>query len=475
MITKTGLNKDNKGVAHAEGVGTEASGIGAHAEGGATKAVGRGAHAEGQMTEACGDAAHAEGNGSLAKGFSAHAEGVSTNALGAASHAEGSGTIAEGEQGSHAEGSGTQAMGESAHAEGRGTVSGGVAAHAEGFLTLAEGEGSHSEGGRAEALGQFAHAEGNATKAEGRGAHAEGSYSIALGSAAHSEGSVTIAIGASSHAEGVESIAAGVAAHSEGAGSEALGMASHAEGLETMASGDFSHSEGKGTNTKGFEGAHIMGKYGDATNDYSWFMANGSDSSNKNISARILNCGDAEFQSVSAYAAGAHLAGMFETVNGKRIDPGYFVTLEGDKIRIAKGTDDYILGITSANPAFLVGSAELYWKDKYQRDDWGMGEYYDMIIPTVTDKDGKLIKLAKVKNLPKVNPKWHRSNNYVPRSQRAEWVAVGLIGTNLVRDVGNCEVDGYCRPNEEGIAEAAREGYRVLKRVGPNQILIFFR
>lgn len=52
---------------------------------------------------------------------------------------------------------------------------------------------------------------------------------------------------------------------------------------------------------------------------------------------------------------------------------------------------------------------------------------------------------------------------------------VGLIGKILVRDDGTCQVNSYCRPNNEGIATATTNGYRVMKRTGPNQILILFR
>ncbi|MFS1512537.1 hypothetical protein VQL36_08890 [Chengkuizengella sp. SCS-71B] len=42
----------------------------------------------------------------------------------------------------------------------------------------------------------------------------------------------------------------------------------------------------------------------------------------------------------------------------------------------------------------------------------------------------------------------------------------------LVRDDGTSEVDGFCKPNAEGIATKAQSGYRVLERTGENQILI---
>ena len=47
-----------------------------------------------------------------------------------------------------------------------------------------------------------------------------------------------------------------------------------------------------------------------------------------------------------------------------------------------------------------------------------------------------------------------------------------MLGKLLVRDDGTCQVNGYCKPNNEGIATAADHGYRVMKRTGPNQVLV---
>lgn len=502
---KIGIDSHKEEVDHGQ-KGSVAGGAFSHAEGGATRAEGKAAHAEGMLTRASGNDSHAEGSGTLAGGTSSHAEGWSTTASGdQGSHAEGVGTTASGDNGSHAEGIDTTAIGESSHSEGTGSISSGDSAHSEGFLTMAGGRASHSEGGRTEAAGQFSHAEGSCCVANGNNAHAEGFQtladnanshtegqgSIALGEASHAEGHQTRAVGPAAHAEGVCSTASGTGAHTEGMETEAVGpaahteglstvavgIASHAEGMETKATGDCSHAEGNATGTKGHKGAHIMGKFGEATADYGWFMANGSDNTNKNISARILNSGDACFSSAAAESSSScsHLAGMFETVDGRRIDPGFFVALVGDKIRRANSSDDYILGVTSASPALLVGSAELRWKGKYLVDEWGRPKCYDMITPTVTDKEGKLIKLAKIEQQPKISPEWNRKKKYVPRSLRPEWIAVGLIGQILLRDDGTCQVDGCCRPNDEGVAAASANGYRVLKRTGPNQIIILFR
>jgi len=54
-------------------------------------------------------------------------------------------------------------------------------------------------------------------------------------------------------------------------------------------------------------------------------------------------------------------------------------------------------------------------------------------------------------------------------------VAVGLVGKILVRDDGTCQVGGYCKPNNEGVATASENGYRVMKRTGQNQVLVLVK
>jgi hypothetical protein len=71
-----------------------------------------------------------------------------------------------------------------------------------------------------------------------------------------------------------------------------------------------------------------------------------------------------------------------------------------------------------------------------------------------------------------VNPDYDGTQSYVPRSQRPEWVAVGLLGKLLARDDGTCRPGGYCRPNAEGVATDSQTGYRVLKRTGIYQVMV---
>ncbi|WP_236883371.1 peptidase G2 autoproteolytic cleavage domain-containing protein [Clostridium botulinum] len=156
------------------------------------------------------------------------------------------------------------------------------------------------------------------------------------------------------------------------------------------------------------------------------------------------------------------------------MDCGYFVTLDGEKICKADESDDYVLGITSATPAVIANSGDLNWKDKYVTDEWGRVLYQDVLVPAVTSKDGRAILPERTESQPVLNPVWDHTREFIPRCKRPEWVAVGLLGKILVRDDGTCQVNRYCRPNKEGIATASRYGYRVMKRIGENQVLVFF-
>lgn len=283
---------------------------------------------------------------------------------------------------------------------------------------------------------------------------AEGFETIASGNGSHAEGHETIASGFASHAEGNDTLASGSASHAEGWLTEASGFASHAQGSNTIANGAFSHTEGLNTSANSLAGVHVMGKYGAANDlEYSWYLANGLSPDLSGIAAKILQNGIGAAD-IGWIGGGADYAEMFETVDGKPIDVGYFVTLVGKKIRKANGKDDYILGVTSANPAVLADGGELRWKGKYVTDEWGRIQYHN--------------------SQPVLNPKWDPTQEYVSRLNRPEWVAVGMIGKLLVRDDGTCQVDGYCRPNDKGIGTASTKGYRVMKRTGPNQILILF-
>ncbi|PGD31637.1 peptidase G2 autoproteolytic cleavage domain-containing protein [Bacillus wiedmannii] len=441
---------------HAEGCGTETNGDCSHAEGCCSVANGDCSHAEGGETVANGDYSHAEGNGTTAGGFASHAEGQNTTAIGFDSHAEGSGTKTNGFA-SHAEGQNTTAIGDSSHAEGNGTTAGEFASHAEGFNTTASAGASH----------------------------VEGFFTTASGFASHAEGQNTTAIGDSSHAEGSGTTASAGASHVEGFFTTASGFASHAEGFSTTVSGFTSHTEGFQTCDNGLIGVHVMGQNGGPNPavdlPFSWYLVNGAAQCDiTGVVAKISNDGSACFDSnvtASAYitSAGAcDYAEMFETIDGQPIDVGYFVTLDGEKIRKANANDDYILGVTSSRPGILADTQDPTCS-KYLLDEWNREIYEEVVKEAIKDGKGNIIVPEHVETRKKVNPNWNPDIPCSSRLTRPEWVAVGLVGKLLVRDDGTCQVNDYCKSNDEGTATASNNGYRVMKRTGPNQIMILVR
>ncbi|MFC4101421.1 peptidase G2 autoproteolytic cleavage domain-containing protein [Paenibacillus xanthanilyticus] len=456
---------------HAEGYLTQSIGPASHAEGGGSAAAGVYAHAEGEATRAPGDNAHAEGFGTAANASSSHAEGYLTQAGGPGSHAEGGGAIASGLY-AHAEGNETRAMGAHSHAEGQITMATGFNAHAEGELTQASGLDSHAEGMETIASGQGAHAEGERNTASGRASHAEGNLNTASGIAAHAEGQRALASGDLSHAEGSQTIASGQGAHAEGLITTASGLAAHAQGALTVADGLFSHAQGLGTQAAGLDGVHVMGRFGIANEEsYSWYLANGNSELELGIAAKILSSGNVKIDGALSTPA-ADYAEMFETADGKPIEPGYFVAFEAEKVRIAQPGDRYIAGVTSARPAIVADSGELRWEGKYVTDEWGRIVYRDEEAPGVLDRQGQTVVPGRRERRPVLNPAWDPTIPYTPRAQRPEWVAVGMLGKLLVRDDGSCQAGRCCVVGEGGIATDSENGYYVLKRTGARQILI---
>jgi hypothetical protein len=312
------------------------------------------------------------------------------------------------------------------------------------------------------------HAEGENTTVSGRYSHVEGNNSLARGEASHAE---------------CNSEASGDYSHAEGGGTIASGFGSHAEGSFTTASGQYSHSAGYYTQAKYAQTA--IGQFSTissasdtsyVTTAEAFMIGNGTSIGARGLAFKVLFNGNT-YADAAYTSTGADYAEYFEWCDGNintedRV--GYFVTLDGDKIRKSTSIDNYILGIVSATPSVVGDNQDDHWQGKYLTDDWGRVQYHNVIIPDELDNEGNIINPEHIEIHPIYNPDWDGSVEYISREKRKEWSAIGMMGKLFVRDDGTCIVDGYCKSNDNGIATSSESGYRVMKRVSENivQILI---
>lgn len=229
-----------------------------------------------------------------------------------------------------------------------------------------------------------------------------------------------------------------------------------------------------------YDGCLVAGSWNHATADYQTvigFNAAPTYKSSENASI-LFNIGNGHEEdgtltqnsamqvdfSGNVYAGGAYktngadYAEYFEWLDGNTKNQdrvGLFVTLDGDKIKLAnKG--DYILGVISANPSIVGNSAELDWHDKYKTDVYGRLIY---------DESHNLI----------LNENYNDTLEYIPRGARKEYSKVGLLGQLVVQDDGTCKINGYCTASANGVATKSDSGYRVIKRIDEIHIKIILK
>ena len=505
----------------AEGFDTTASGESSHAEGSNTTASGSYSHAEGSNTIASEYASHAEGSNTIASEYASHAEGGKTTASGNFSHAEGSRTTASGNF-SHAEGSNTTASGSYSHAEGSNTIAKGESQHVQGKYNIADetsafiiGNGSSDNArsnaakidwnGNLEVAGNLKDGSGNTlnnmmSKTNPTGT---GSFSLnrtagtTIGDYSFAEGSNTIASEYASHAEGSNTIASEYASHAEGGKTTASGNFSHAEGSRTTASGGYSHAEGYCTTADNFA-SHVSGKYnaamttgGDAVNTTgtAFVIGNGTGTSALSNAFSVQYDGTVKAKSTITASTTADYAEFFEWLDKNPNEEdrvGHFVTLDGDKIKIATSEDDYILGIVSGEP-FVLGNGDCdTWNGMYLHDEFRrtMYEPAPKIIEILDNEGNPTGEYEEVEGeyegtRPILNPDYDPTQEYISRFDRVEWSPIGMLGVLAVLHDGTAEVNGYVTVNNEGIATKCtrdiRNSYRVIKKVSDKVVEVIFR
>lgn len=240
---------------------------------------------------------------------------------------------------------------------------------------------------------------------------------------------------------------------------------------ESTASGDYSNAFGKGNLAKHFN--TIFGKWANDSNITGcvessntigdlFAIGNGTSETSKSNAMKLMAKGNLLIMG-EYMTSGADYAEYFEWKDGNQSGTdrrGLFVTTVGNKIKIID-TDitenDYVLGVVSAFPS-IIGNADEDWQGRWLKDEFG-----SFII-----KNGNCVE----------NPLYDPTQKYIPRSERKEWDAIGLKGVLVVRDDGTCEVDGYCKPTNQGIATKSenytKNTYKVIERVSDNLVKIVF-
>ena len=432
---------------------------------------------------------------------------------------------------STAEGHNTTASGDYSHAEGEMTTASALYTHSEGVNTSAVGQGSHAEGSNldqnisneivfedprrveiydevtgnfinitvagSQAFGLNSHAEGCSTLAYGKNSHTEGYHSVAQAKESHAEGSGSEANGTFSHAEGVLTKAKGIASHAEGYTTTANGNVSHAEGYTTTASGTYSHAEGYRTTASNLA-SHVSGKYNAAmttggasgnTTGTAFVIGNGTGTSALSNAFSVHFDGTVKAKSTITASTTADYAEFFEWLDknpNKEDRVGHFVTLDGDKIKIATSEDDYILGIVSGEP-FVLGNGDCdTWNGMYLHDEFRrtMYEPAPKIIEILDNEGNPTGEYKEVEGeyegtRPVLNPDYDKTKQYISRFDRAEWSPVGMLGVLAVLHDGTAEVNGYVTVNNQGIATKCtrdtRNSYRVIKKVSDKVVEVIFK
>jgi hypothetical protein len=388
---------------------------------------------------------------------------------------------------SHAEGSNTKSTGYCSHAEGYNTKSTSYCSHAEGNNTKATGYYSHAEGYNTSANGNYSHAEGCDTSATGFYSHAEGNNTKATGDYSHAEGRNTETYDDCSHAEGYNTKANGYCSHAEGYNTSANGGYSHAEGRDTSANGTSSHAEGYNTIANSYQ--HTSGKYNkefaappsadtqDTDNADAIFVIGYGTSTTRANAFRVSSGGKCRGAS-SFTGSGADFAELFEWADGNINNEdrrGLFVTLDGEKIKLANADDDYI-GVISGAQAFVGNTSSEEWHGKYLTDVFGTRLSQEVEIPEKIDEiTGKIITPAHKTTQYIVNPDYNPNESYIMRENRKEWGTVGLLGQVVVVDDGTCVTGGYVKPLINGVGTNSNSGYRVMKRIDENHIKVLVK
>ncbi len=297
------------------------------------------------------------------------------------------------------------------------------------------------------------------TRGEGSGAHGDDTNAVS--------GDYSFAFGMMNNVSGGCSI-------SSGYGCQASATYSVAIGLSTVASGVESFAAGFGT-VAAKQDEFAIGTYNveSTTIGNRLIIGNGTDDARSNC----FRVNKTAVFGGTYNSSGADYAEYFEWTDGNPNNEdrrGLFVVLNGGKIRLANSNDDRIIGIVSGDPSIIGDAHDDQWNKMYLSDIFGSPIFEDVEVPDVKDEEGNVLIPAHSERRQKLNPDYDNTQKYIPRSERPEWSAVGMMGKLVVVDDGSCMVDDWCRPSDGGIGTKSetRTRFCVMERLDERHIKI---
>ena len=293
-------------------------------------------------------------------------------------------------------------------------------------------------------------------------------------------------VGANSFAVGYNVEASGNRSHAEGSSTIASGNYSHAEGYFSIAAGPYSHAGGDQTIANAWAQCVIGTCNVESKSNLTLFIiGKGSGNSTRANCFRVTHTGT--YATGSYSASGADYAELFEWADGNpggEDRAGRFVTLAGEKIRLAGPGDDFILGIVSGSPSVVGDVHDDQWQGMYLYDVFGRPLWEEVEVPEETAEEPdpedpektvtRVLRPAHTERRQKLNPAYDGSQAYRPRTERPEWDAVGLLGKLVVLDDGTCQPDGWCTVGPGGAAtpSESRTRYRVMARLDGEHVRV---
>ncbi len=182
------------------------------------------------------------------------------------------------------------------------------------------------------------------------------------------------------------------------------------------------------------------------------------------------------------YTGGADYAEYFESLSGLSLQIGTVVGLKEGKIYPIEYDNDIPIGVISANPNLVGNAYEEEWHGKYKRDVYGRILYEDVEIMeeelvyeihqeevktlvmrdnkwyekseyvdkkvgiydkvAIYNDNGEIIRVedihrrqlvSKKKHCQQISEEYDATKTYIPRSKRAEWNIVGLLGQVVIK------------------------------------------